>query len=246
MKVVTGEFDTKSLNPDARLGALLVLRETDQPPGELLRKSLTDPDPRVRFVAVQWVGEEKLSDYRTELDSVLKAGPVSEQLFGAYLAALEKLEGPASHKDEWSGQQYMARALTDPKAPLAVRVSALRALDPSHPTLTAAFLEGLIADKDPALRREAIRTLRTSPHAERSAILQRLAGDPNSDSALRAEAIIGLDATTPDSRALLVKMATGDNALLRHEALRSLTGAASRAGGEGIDCRCREEVFRLD
>ena len=126
MKVVTSDFDLASLDPEGRLAALLILRETDQLPGELLRKSLADPDPRVRFVAVQWVGEEKLTDYRSQLDSVLTAGPVSEQLFGAYLAVLEKLEGPASHKDEWSGQQYMARALTDPDAPLAVRVSALR------------------------------------------------------------------------------------------------------------------------
>ena len=225
LKVVTGDFDAAGLNADGRLAALLVLRETDQAPGELLRKSLIDLDPRVRFVTVQWIGEEKLTDYRSQLDGVLTAGPVSEQLFGAYLAALERLEGGANHKDEWSGQQYMARALVDPKSPLAVRIWALRALDPNHPALTVALIEGLIAGSDPALRREAVRSLRSGQHAQRAAILLGIAGNPAAGDELRAESLVGLDSGSSEARALLVALAQGESPVLRHEALRSLAGA---------------------
>ncbi len=226
MNVVGPDFDPTALSPAGRLAAILVLRETDQAPGKLLLRSLSDADPRVRFVAVQWIGEERLADYRAALDGVLSAGPVSAELFAAYLAALERLDKTsAGHKDEWAGEQYMARALLDPASPPSVRVMALRGIRPENPVLTVALLRNLIEARDPVSQREAVRTLRAGLHAERAAQLQAVAEDPKQSEDLRAEAVVGLDAASPNARKLLIALATGNIPSLRHEALRSLIGA---------------------
>ena len=61
-KLVTPEIDLKPLTPAERLACLLILRESADPRAErLLPAFLGDPDPDIRFAAVQWVGEEKLS-----------------------------------------------------------------------------------------------------------------------------------------------------------------------------------------
>ena len=118
LKAVDGDLDVSRLPARQRLAALLVLRETAQPPGRLLSESLGDADPRVRFAALQWIGEDMLSDYRGELKTVLAAGPMSGELFAAYLAAIEKLDpadGPA--QKERNAEQYVAQTLADTHAP---------------------------------------------------------------------------------------------------------------------------------
>ncbi|HTU25649.1 MAG TPA: PVC-type heme-binding CxxCH protein, partial [Pirellulales bacterium] len=100
LKAVDGARDYTAQPARQRLAALLVLRESAQPPGRLLGASLTDPDPQVRFAALQWIGEDRLSEYRDALPKILSAGPMSGELFAAYLAALEKLDTPPVPADQ--------------------------------------------------------------------------------------------------------------------------------------------------
>ena len=56
---------SKALSADERLGLLLILRESDRPEARaVLPGFLADPDPRIRFAAIQWVGEHRLTEFR--------------------------------------------------------------------------------------------------------------------------------------------------------------------------------------
>ncbi len=250
--VVDGDLDVSRLPPRQRLAALLVLRDTSQPPGRLLSESLGDVDPRVRFAALQWVGEDKLSDYRGELKNVLAAGPMSGELFAAYLAALEKLDDAQSAlmQKERSSEQYVAQTLADRPAPTEARRWALRVLRPDHPLFTIDFLRHAIDSDDVEFQREAIRSLAASPHAERTALLAEIARDPKRPASLRAEATAGLAAEQHD---LLLELAGSDQsagtarsiALAgRRHARCPAAGIAPRATAHG-DPRLQQLIARV-
>ena len=91
-------------------------------------------------------------------------GATTRPLFEAYLAALERLDGGRREsKEEWSGQEYVIRVLTEPGTSLPVRRLALRVLRPDHPQLTIELLDRFLNDDDALLRLEAVRSLRESP-----------------------------------------------------------------------------------
>ncbi len=101
--------------PDARqrLEIALVFRERDDAAARaVLPRLLNDADPAVRFVAVQWVAEQRLGEFRKLLEEGLAKGATSRDLFEAYLAALERLDGVArAAKDELRGEDYVATTL---------------------------------------------------------------------------------------------------------------------------------------
>ncbi len=226
-RAVTAEIALSKTNPAERLAGLLVLRETRDPAGrQALAHFLRDPDSAVRFAAIQWVAEERLTELGDSLHAALSAGPATARLFGGYLAALERLEGvKRTPSDEWAGEQYIVRALDDPKTTPEVRLWSLRMLRPDHPALSLERLKGYLAGDDAALRLEAVRTLRDSPHDGRATLLADVAADAHNSIDLRAEAIVGLSPSDPRGRALLLDFALGDQRALRDEALRSLRGA---------------------
>jgi len=221
------EIDWDKLDAPQRLAAQLILREYRIPVGTAaLPRLLCDPDTAVRFAAIQWVGEDRLTEFRQPLVEALSAGPATSRLFGGYLAALERLDGVSrTPSDEWAGEQYIIRALDDAKTPPEARRWSLRMLRPDHPALSLERLRGFLASNDEALRLEAVRTLRDSPLEQRESLLREIADSQKSDIRLRAEAIVGLSSADPASRTLLLKLAAEGDLALRAEALRSLRGA---------------------
>jgi putative membrane-bound dehydrogenase-like protein len=225
--LITPQLDLQKLSPQQRLAALLILREYRIPDGsKLLGQFLRDPDPDVRFAAVQWVGEERLAEFRGALTESLAAGPATQRIFGGYLAALERLDGVRREpSDEWAGEQYIVRALEDPQtSPQALRW-ALRMLRPDHPLLTLDRFRQYLASDDPAVRLEAVRSLRSSKLAGGSALLAEIASSPDYTPRLRAEAIVGLLPESPAATQTLVELAGSDEPAISAEALRSLRGA---------------------
>jgi putative heme-binding domain-containing protein len=101
---------------------------------------------------------------------------------------------------------------------------ALRMLRPDHPALSAERLSRFLADGDDGLRLEAVRTLRDSRLAERGELLAQIAASQNNSADLRAEAIVGLAPDDSKARALLVSLASDQEPVVSHEALRSLRG----------------------
>jgi putative membrane-bound dehydrogenase-like protein len=213
-------------NPAQRLGILLVLRDVGGPSArETLPSFLADADPAIRFAAIEWIGEERLTEFHEQLAEGLAHGAVTRTLFEAYLAALERLDGVRRDpKDEFRGEDYVARLVTDPKVSDSVRHRALRALRPDHPSLTISLLKKLLNSPDRATQLEAVRTLRESPRADRLGPLRALATGADMAPAFRAEAILGLSGEEDEDRALLITLAADPEPAVRREALRSLRG----------------------
>ncbi len=225
---VTPEIDLGKLTPQQRLAALLILREHRVPGGDkLLDQFLRDADPDVRFAAVQWVGEERLTDFRQALTEALAAGPATERIFGGYLAALERLDGVQREpSDEWAGEQYIVRALeSKTTSPEALRW-AIRMLRPDHPLLSLEKYREYLGSSDPAIQLEAVRSLRDSQLVGRNQLLIDIATSADYATRLRAEAIVGVSPNTPQALQSLLQLAGSDDLAIRNEALRSLRAAS--------------------
>ena len=213
----------RKAKPAERLEALLVVRAKGGKPETVLPAALNDPDPDVRFVAVQWVAEARLDRYRHALQEGLASGAVTCRLFEAYLAALERLDGKSKDsRDEQAGESYVATLLADPKTPSAIVRRGLRVLRPEHPVMTLDRLQRFLASGDAGVRLEAVRTLRDTPLPGRFEILAKLAADELAPAPLRAEAIVGLAPVAAQYKPLLLGLAEGNVRSLRHEALRAL------------------------
>jgi putative heme-binding domain-containing protein len=225
---VTPEMDLASHTAVERLAALLVLRESRDPRAcGQLEQFLRDPDSAVRFAAIQWVGEERLAEFRRPLEEALRAGPATSRLFGGYLAALERVAGTVrTPADEWGLDEYIVKALDDPATSSEVLRWSLRMLPADHKALSFVRIEQFIAGDDLPLRLEAVRSLRDSRHTQRGRMLARIAARDEYPLELRAEAIVGLAPFEPDQKALLLRLAQRPQPILRNEALRSLAGSA--------------------
>jgi putative heme-binding domain-containing protein len=85
-------------------------------------------------------------------------------------------------------------------------------------------LEEFVKGEDPALRLEAIRTIRQRADSEQWPQLREIAADSTRPAQERCEAILGLSPGNKDNRKLLLELTTADNADVADEALRALRG----------------------
>jgi putative heme-binding domain-containing protein len=214
------------LSPARRLGLLLIIREEDGPEARaLVPRFLVDPDPSIRFAAIQWVGEHRLEAHRPALLEALGSTSATRETFQAALAALEMLDRRRRDaRDELAGEDYIAALLRNDRTPPPVLQRGLRMLRPDHPALTLALLERLTKSTDEATRIEAVRTLARTRHGRRFAIAGAVAADPSVPDSVRAEAVAGLADDADRQRDRLLTLATTGPAMLRREALRSLRG----------------------
>ncbi len=211
--------------PHQRLGLMLAPCAVDEPAGrKLLPGLLNDPDPAIRFAAIEWIGEERIKALRPRIAEILNGEANTRELFESCVAALELIDG-TQRPDEFHGEQYVVHVLTDAHTSNVMRRLALRMIRPDHPALTIDRLKSFLASPDEPLRTEAIRSLRDSPRPARIDLLAAVAGDKQNPSSLRAEAIVGL-ANADSQRDLLMSLAMGGEPTVRQEALRSLRGAS--------------------
>jgi putative membrane-bound dehydrogenase-like protein len=219
-----------SPDPKLRVGLLLALRRTGEPGVRInLRVFLGDADPGVRRAAIQWVGEEKLHQYADLAKAAAYHPPVTREVFEAYLATLDYLSGrKRKADDEPSGDEFIAKLLTDRSQPPAIRSLALRTIRADHPILNPMLLHQCLADKDPGVRAEAVRILATRSDEGAQADLRQVAADDNADRSLRLFAIVGLGnsaATSPKTRRILFELL--EQPEFACDALRSLGGIES-------------------
>ena len=219
---------SRKLTPAQRLGLLLILRESDQPAARaFLPAFLRDHDANIRFAAIQWVGEHRLKEFRTQLQEALASTAETRTLFEATLAAIEMLDGKSRGlRDEVAGEEYVIALLRDSRTPPPVLQHALRMLRADHPALTIDRLTRLLASTSDPVKLEAVRSLCQNPNRKRFDILARLAEDSRARTAIRAEAVAGLADDAVSRRELLLALASGKDPALRDDALRSLRGVS--------------------
>jgi putative heme-binding domain-containing protein len=145
--------------------------------------------------------------------------------FEAALAASNTLRG--NPEAGVTDVAVLAERVTNTSVPARLRGFALRLIPPTHPKIKVPLLRELLSANDPVLSLEVVRTLVGRDADDARAMLAEIAADESRDSALRAEAAVGLSASAvPEHHALLVKLATHDNRAIRNEALRALRSSA--------------------
>jgi putative membrane-bound dehydrogenase-like protein len=191
---------------------------------ELTPYMLKSPYAEVRLQAVIWIGEGRRQGQKANLLDCLEKRATTRQLFEAGLAALDRLEG-RDPKQESAGEEYVLKILDSGEdRPTAVRRFALRSLRPDHPQLTVELLKKLLKDADPAIRMEAVRTIRQRPDAERWTELREIAASESHSAIERSEAILGLSPGNREDRKLLLELAEDKAPEVADEALRALRG----------------------
>jgi putative membrane-bound dehydrogenase-like protein len=231
------------LSPLLRVAVLLAARQRAPRATAVIAHALNDASPVVRRAAVQWAGEEPLSDLRPQVEAVLRSDPMTTDLFLATLAALELLDGKDPQDfDKTPPGKYVVPLLTDAQTPTAVKVQALRLVDPAADGLTPELLAPLLARGDAALRLEAVRTLPYARKGDPFPALIALASAADSESgpadapSLPAEAVLSLailahqkqDARVPDA---LLKLLFTSEKPLQVEIARALRGAGAKSPG---------------
>jgi len=222
----------RNANPRIRLGFLLAAKLKDQKLIQSIRAGLKDPSHDVQRAVVQWVAEERLNEFRPQVEVILNSKTITTDLFLATLAALEMLDGvPPQDFDKTPASKYVLPILKDNKRSAAVRTQALRLVDPADESLTAGLFKELLASNNAALNLETVRTLQHSPLAEADKLLLGIARDEKQNVGLRSEAIAGLASAghhaelSQEKKEFLLGLVETEPAL-RSEALRSLRGHA--------------------
>ena len=187
-----------------------------------LKHFLTADNPDTRFVAIKWIADEKLIDYRPDLVRMLNSSDLNYRLFRAAAAAIDRLDG-REPIDQPSVDLLLAK-INDANAPSAIRSLCLRMIAPEAKGLAFDRLLDLTNHPDAQLRLEAVRTLANHPDNRREPELKRLANDVAQSKEVRAAAIVGLATTAPSHVEWLLEIVASEDAVLRDEALRALVG----------------------
>ena len=227
--LLTKKADDKDAH--IRLGVLLALHKSGNAAAKsTLAKFLLDPDLDVRRAAVQWVGEERLTEFNATISDVIKL-PMTSDLFKAILATQSLLAGDKPDKGEYIESQ-MAQIFPSDKHPAHFRALALKNLRIDHPGVTVAKLKELLASNEAELRTEAIRALAMHASPDAQVELRTLAADDKLDAKLRADALAGLtrsSGTSPETKTLLLGILKDGAPELQREAVRALRNAATQA-----------------
>ena len=222
--------EIENADPQMRLGVLLALRQSGDAEGRaFLGKFLKDADPEVRRTAIQWVGEERLKDFASQLNASAAQAPTTAALFRALLATNHLLAGRKPDAEPID-EKFIAQVVQDAEQPATFRVLALQMLRPDHPALSAARLGDLLTNKDTTLRRQAARSLALRGDKDSQELLRKLAENADAESALRADALLGLAPAasgSADVRRLLLSLL--ERPELRRDALRSLRSSGGEA-----------------
>ena len=97
--LVLPKFHDAKTAPRVRLGLFLATRRFDPKRKEMLEPALQSADQELVRAAVQWIGEERIQEFKPQLSAVLEGRAISNDLFLATLAGLELLDGVQPAKD---------------------------------------------------------------------------------------------------------------------------------------------------
>lgn len=182
-----------------RLLALLAARNLWPKDERFAEIGLQDSSNVIRFAAVQWVGEEKLSSHRPTVEAILANSQITPKLLMACLATLSLLAGvPPAEFEKTPPVTQLMKIVADDQRPAALRATALQMVPASTAELSTKLLLQFAKSGDAGLKTQAVRTLQQSGRADGIPLLLEIAADENAETSLRLDAIAGLCATPHD------------------------------------------------
>jgi putative membrane-bound dehydrogenase-like protein len=216
---VLDRADPRTLtDPRQRAGVLLARRAAGRPIGD----ALDDPDPDVRLLAAKWVADERLSAQRPKAAAAMQSPGLDPRGFLGLATALARLDDRPVNEDGLA--TYFLDRLADRSAPAEARRMALKAIPAGHKQLRTDLLLGMLREGDAATAVEALRALKDRADPKSAAAVREAARDTARPPAVRAQAVLTLAALPKPDAVALLDLATGPDAVVAEEALRSLVG----------------------
>jgi putative membrane-bound dehydrogenase-like protein len=243
-------FDfSKETRPGTRLGIALVLREANAAAGQKrLPELLADADPRVRFVAVQWIGEERLKDVWSTVKDDVERRIATRQELEAFFATSAFLSSERYDPGQESrGEEFVAKMLLDRKTTPDRQAFLLRMLRADHPALTEERLQRWFASDNAALRLAALQVISHRGTPPKFLNVGELAQDEARPVEERVEAIGLARPENPNYVPMLAKLASSDNPLIAGQARRTLRldDAAAAEHGAALRREDRPEAAEI-
>ncbi|MBX9678374.1 MAG: hypothetical protein K2X38_06395 [Gemmataceae bacterium] len=188
----------------------------------LASPALEDSDPDVRFLAVRWIADDRLTKHRNAVLAQATRSDAPLTLVKAALAATAWLDAPTRDFNELRKREYQLYAdlLADEKKSATLRNYALRSLPVDHSAVKMDRLASLV--KDPELGRTALWSAILSNRPERIAVLAQAASDASLPAAWRADALAGLPLDSEKDRERIKAFADDEEDVVRNEANRLL------------------------
>jgi len=215
-------IDPKSIiNSNQRIGVLLAWRAWGgRMAAGIPYDFLKADDPDVRFLAIKWVADERLTRFRPQIVEMLTNRKLDPREFIGLTTALARIDGKPVNEDSLAG--YFAERLADKSAPASVRLMALRSISANDNRLKLDQLTDMLQQDDPAFRIEALRALKDRADPKAAPTVLAIARDEKEPLAVRAQALVTLAATNDANVNLMISLADEPHGALRHEALRGL------------------------
>jgi putative heme-binding domain-containing protein len=211
----------KATDPKQRIGLLLAWRSSGHKDGtKTLSGFLKDTDPDVRFLAIKWVSDEKLAEFRPQIVEMLNNPKLDPREFIGLNTALARLDDKPVNDDNLAG--YFLDRLADKATTPATQLMALRAVPATHKKLPVQLLLDFLKHEDAAFRLEALRALKDRADAKTTDAVLGIAKDEKQPVAVRAQALVTLAATNGAPADFLIELAAGSDTALSQEALRAL------------------------
>ncbi|MBX7208176.1 MAG: c-type cytochrome [Verrucomicrobiaceae bacterium] len=219
-------------DPLQRAGLLLAVRAgaghegipSDKLPEDLvfhLGKCLSDTDPRVTLLALHWVSDERIEQYKSKVSHLLDDPTTTPEVYYAALTTLVRLESDSASEADLV--QHLKKDITDPAAKPARRRLALDILPDRDRNLSVAEIESLIAAGDKDERTWLVHLLGLQRDPARQPLLRKIFNDNQQTFPTRAAALVHLEIKEEDKTAVL-DIARGSEPALQKAALQALQG----------------------
>lgn len=230
-----------------RLSFLLAARGSD--PRYAIRKKLLndylhDSDPDVRFLAVKWVSDEKLTEFQPRIGTMFREPKLDPRMFVALSTALARIDGKAVNDDGLA--DYFLGKLSDKTATSDSQLMAIRSIPAGYKKLRTEQLTSLLDIPYERLIIEVLRALKDRGDPKAAAAVMALIKDAKQPVAVRAQAILTLSSLGKPDAALFQEFARGSDAVLAAEANRALTERTAKPANRPANTDTEAWLKRLE
>jgi putative membrane-bound dehydrogenase-like protein len=221
--------------PAVRLGLALVFAEANTPTCQKqIPKLLADSDPLVRFVAIKWIGEQRLKDVWNNVKDDVEKRLATRQELEAFLATSAFLSDEKYDPGkEARGEEFVVKILLDKNTSAERQAFLLRMLRADHPALSDDLLKKYIEGDNAALRLAALQVISQRGSAPKFLDANQMAQENKREKAERLEAISLLSPSNPKDLPTLLKLSKAEVPLIAEQAARTIrtdeAAAASNA-----------------
>ena len=163
------QIEISELSAESKYITLLGSRRSNaQNRLEILPAALNDTNRIVRLLALKWIADEQLAEFRQQVTALLETETDPDLFLGA-LTALQRTEG--GKVDDAAMAKLLKKHLFDPAKPEATRLAALRILPNPARNLKASELAKIIDENTTELSSHALRLLTQVDDPAKSKVL---------------------------------------------------------------------------